>query len=77
VDYWCLGNNYEDEYFITVKKDACEKLFGEYNISNNNRTDLLNALLNTFKGASSFRNIEHFLKLKGISFENKVRHDER
>ena len=73
IDYWKLSDRYEDEYFITIKKDQFRKLYREFEITNENKSDLLIKILNTFKGQDCFSKLNTFLTMKNISFENSVR----
>jgi hypothetical protein len=77
VDYWKLGDNYEDEYFIMVSKSDLNKLFNEFEIKNHNKAELLIVIYNIFKGENGFNSFKEYLSLSQIPFENRVRHDER
>jgi len=77
VDFWKLGNNYEDEYFTIIKKDQLGKLYEEFLISNENRAELLIVLFNAFRGEHCYENVREYLKIKNILFESKARHDNR
>ncbi len=76
IDYWKLSNRYEDEYFITIKKDQLRKLYIEFEIMTENKSELLIKIFNTFKGEDCFSKLKAFLTMKCISFESSVRHDE-
>ena len=77
VDYWKLGDHYEDEYFIIVSKSDLNKLFNEFEIQNQNKAELLIVIHNIFKGENSFNSFKEYLSIRKIHFENLVRHDER
>ena len=77
VDYWKLSDNYEDEYFTLVKKENLDQLYREFEIKNENKAELLIGLMNAFKGENCFEKVKEFFKLKNISFENIIRHDEK
>ncbi|MSP85745.1 MAG: hypothetical protein EXR18_07985 [Flavobacteriaceae bacterium] len=76
VDYWKLADNYEDEYFTIVTKENLAQLYRELEIENENKAELLIALMNAFKGENCFEKVKDFLELKNIPFENNVRHDD-
>jgi hypothetical protein len=76
VDFWKLGNNYEDEFITIVKKDQLENLYKALEIEIENKAELLKGLMNAFKGKDCFEKVKGYLELKNISFENNVRHDE-
>ena len=81
IDYWKLGDRYEDEYFVTIKgnelKSLCRKLEIQFNSSSESKSELLKKLENIFKGSDCFLNVKLFLDKNQISFEQKVNHDER
>lgn len=74
IDYWKLGDDYEDEYFITVLKKNINILYKEFEIHGENNAELLIAILNAFKGENSFENFKNYLAINKIPFENGVRH---
>ena len=75
IDYWELGDKYEDERFVTIKNDQLTKLYKEFQIPDENKAELLIGLLNAFKGKESFKNIKTFLKQKDIKFDYNSRTD--
>jgi hypothetical protein len=52
-------------------------LYTNFGVENNNRTLLLNKLLNGFSDENCFEKVKSFLSVNNIQFENDVRHDER
>jgi hypothetical protein len=77
VDYRKLTDNYEDEYFTIVTKENLVLLYRELEIENEDKTELLIALMHEFKGENCFQKVKDFLALKNIPFENSVRHDDK
>lgn len=74
IDCWILSERYEDEYFIRVKKNQLKKLYRESEPTINSKSELWQFLLDNFKGENAFWDVKKYLELKGISFENGVRH---
>lgn len=77
VDYWMLGSSYENEYFITIKKDRLVELLYSFHIINNNRDKLLLTIAKNFSGKDCFKNFEAHLKSNKIKYDLSVRHDEK
>ena len=76
VDFWKLGNRYEDEDFIIVKERFVPLVFREFNITSESKSELLIGILNAFNGDNCFEKFESFLKSKNIPFGFEVRHDD-
>jgi hypothetical protein len=76
IDYWKLSDDYEAEQFIKVKKEHLGMLYSKFDIENNNRSLLLNKLLNDFSDENCFEKVKSFLSLSNIQFEHNERHDE-
>ena len=81
IDYWKLGDRYEDEYFIIIKGNNLKLLYRKLEIqfitNSEAKSKLLDKLLGVFKGSDCFFNVKLFLDKNQISFEQKVLHDER
>lgn len=77
IDYWVLGNKYEDEYFMTIQKNQFEKLYSLFQIDKQNRNEILKAFAIKFKGQGCFKDAQSYLEINSIEFDIRVRHDER
>lgn len=77
IDYWVLGNKYEDEYFMTIQKNQFEKLYSLFQIDKKNRNEILKAFAIKFKGQGCYKDAQSYLESNSIEFDIKVRHDER
>ena len=75
VDFWKLGDNYEDEYYIQVNKENIGRLYREFEIKNENKAELLIGLVNAFNGEKCFEEIQEFFNLKNIPSENSIRYN--
>jgi hypothetical protein len=76
IDYWVLGNKYEDEYFMTIQKNQFEKLYSVLQINEKNRNEILKALAMKFKGQGCYKDIQNYLEINSIEFGVRVYHDE-
>ncbi|OFY84536.1 MAG: hypothetical protein A3F72_14115 [Bacteroidetes bacterium RIFCSPLOWO2_12_FULL_35_15] len=76
VEYGEMGRRsyYEDEYYITVKKDDLHLLYKEFKVVNEEKVELLQAILKSYNDKDCFKNFKAFLELKNIPFDNGVRH---
>lgn len=74
IDYWILSERYEDEYLLTVKKEQLIKLCHKCEPNIKSKSELWQFLLDNFKGENAFWDVKKYLELKGISFDNGVRH---
>jgi hypothetical protein len=69
VDYWKLGNSYEDEEYITIKSEHLFNLYDNFKLEYTNSEGLLQCILKTFRGEDCFAKFETFLKSKHIPFQ--------
>ena len=76
VDYWKLTDNYEDECFTIVTKENLAKLYTELEVENENKSEILIRLRNSFNGRNCLEEVKKFLELKNIRFEYNVRLDD-
>lgn len=71
IDYWKLGNSYEDEKIITIEKVNIHLLYKELGVDPGKKEELLQALRQKFKGEECFTNVIDFLNSKNIPFDGK------
>lgn len=77
IDYYVLGNKYEDGYFMTIQKNQFEKLYSLFQIDKQNRNEILKAFAIKFKGQGCYKDAQSYLEINSIDFDIRVRHDER
>ena len=75
VDYWTLGDHFEREKLIIIKGNNLKSLYEAIEIKDANKSELLIAIHNMFKGETCFIDYERFLNLSKINYDKKGRYD--